>query len=407
ALLCGLVAGSYPSIYLSSFNPTSVLKGLLAKGSGAALVRKVLVVVQFTISIVLIISTIIIYQQIQHIKNRDLGYDKSNLIQTGLRGDMQKNFQVIKHDLLSTGAVENVALSNLNMLYMGSSTNDFTWEGKDPSKQVLITQDWISPEYISTMDLSLKEGRDFYPDPKQDSLSLIINETLAKIIGKKDIVGSILTRDSIKYTIIGVVKDFVFGDMYAKSDPVVFLCYPEYFGYMYVRLKPQHSTEQAIAKIEKIIKANNPGYPFDYIFVDDEFDRLFKSENMIGKLSRIFAILSIFISCLGLFGLAAYTAERRTKEIGIRKVLGASVSRITTLLTKDFLKLVVVSFVIAFPLAWWAMNDWLQDFAYRININWIVFVIAGLCALLIALLTISFQAVRAALTNPVKNLRTE
>ncbi|MFN2458373.1 MAG: ABC transporter permease [Chitinophagaceae bacterium] len=407
ALLCGLVAGSYPSVYLSSFSPTSVLKGLMSKGSAAAVIRKVLVVVQFSISIILIICTIIIYQQVQHIKGRELGYNKANLIQTGLRGDMQKNFSVIKHDLLATGAVENAALSNLNMLYMGSQTDAFSWDGKEPSSKYLITQDWISPEYISTMGLKLIEGRDFYPDAKQDSSSVIINETLAKTIGKKNIVGSILTQDSIKYTIAGVVKDFVFGDMYGKSNPVVFLCYPEYFGYMYVRLKPKQSTEQTLSKIESIIKRNNPAYPFDYIFVDDEFDKIFKSENMIGKLSRIFAFLSIFISCLGLFGLAAYTAERRTKEIGIRKVLGASVSRITTLLTKDFLRLVLVSFVIAFPLAWWAMNNWLQDFAYRINIHWMVFVIAGVCALLIALLTISFQAIKAAVANPVKNLRTE
>jgi ABC-type antimicrobial peptide transport system permease subunit len=406
-LICGLVAGSYPALYLSSFNPTSVFKGLKLKGGGAASIRKGLVVLQFTISIVLIISTIIIYRQIQHVKNRELGYNKDNLIQTGLRGNMQKNFPVIKQELLSTGLVGNAAMSNLNMLYMGSSTSDFSWEGKDPTRQILITQDWVSPEYLSTTGVQIKEGRDFYPDPKQDSLSVIVNETFAKIISKESVVGKILRRDSINYTIVGVTKDFVFGDMYAKSDPLLFLCYPEYFGYMYIRVKPQSNMENTVAKIENIIKKNNPGYPFNYIFVDEEFDKQFKSEMLIGKLSRVFALLAIVITCLGLFGLAAYTAERRTKEIGIRKVLGASVTGITGLLSKDFLRLVVISALIAFPLAWWAMHDWLQNYAYRVTISWWVFIAAGMIVVLIALLTISFQSIRAAIANPVKSLRTE
>lgn len=406
-LICGLVAGSYPAFYLSSFNPTSVFKGLRLKGGSAAAIRKGLVVLQFTISIVLIISTIIIYRQIQHVKSRELGYNKDNLIQTGLRGDMQKNFPVIKQELLSTGLVGNVALSNLNMLYMGSSTSDFTWEGKDPTRQILVTQDWVSPEYINTTGVQIKEGRDFYPDPKQDSLSVIVNETLAGLISKESVVGKILRHDSIKYTIVGVTKDFVFGDMYAKSDPLVFMVYPEYYGYMYIRVKPQSNTENAVAKIENIIKKNNPGYPFNYIFVDDEFDRQFRSEMLIGKLSRVFALLGIIITCLGLFGLATYTAERRTKEIGIRKVLGATVTGITGLLSKDFLQLVVLSALIAFPLAWWAMHDWLQNYAYRVTISWWVFIVAGVIVVLIAMLTISFQSIKAAVANPVKSLRTE
>ena len=221
-LICGLVAGSYPALYLSSFNPIWVFKGLNLKGSGATYIRKGLVVLQFTISIILIISTIIVYSQIQHIKNRDLGYNKDNVIQTGLRGDMKKNFEVIKQQLLSSGYVENAAMSNLNQLYMGSSTGGYDWEGKDPSKKVLVTQDIISPEYIKTMNIQITKGRDFYTDPKQDSLNVIINETFAKIIGKKDIVGTLLRNDSTNYTIVGVVKDFVFDDMYGKSDQLIF-----------------------------------------------------------------------------------------------------------------------------------------------------------------------------------------
>jgi putative ABC transport system permease protein len=410
-LICGLVAGSYPAIYLSSFNPISVFKGLTTKGSTPAIIRKGLVILQFTISIFLIIGTIIIYQQIQHIKNRELGYNKNNLIQTGLRGNMDKNFRVIKQDLIGTGYVENVALSNLNQLYMGSSTNDFRWDGKDPAKKILITQDYITPEYISTIGIKIKQGRDFHPVAANDSLSVIINETLANMIGK-DAVGKILYRDTsatgaIPYTIVGITKDFVFGDMYGKADPLVFMSYPEYFGYMYIRLKPQVNVEKAVAKIEAVIKTNNPGYPFNYVFADDEFDKQFKSEMLIGKLSQVFAVLAIIISCLGLFGLAAYTAERRTKEIGIRKVLGASVAGITGLLSRDFLRLVLVSAFIAFPLSWWFMHKWLQNYAYRISINWWVFIVAGFLALLIALITISFQAIRAAIANPAKSLRTE
>jgi predicted permease len=406
-LICGLVAGSYPALYLSSFNPIWVFKGLNIKGSGAALIRKGLVVLQFAISIILIIGTIIVYNQIQHIKNRDLGYNKNNIIQTGIRGDMKKNFPVIKDQLLSSGYVENAAMSNLNQLYMGSSTGSFNWEGKDPSRKILVTQDFISPEYIKTMGIQVVKGRDFYPDPKQDSSSVIINETFAKMIRKDEVVGMLLRQDTTKYTIVGVIKDFVFDDMYGKSDPLIFKCYPDYFGYMYVRLKKQASIENAVNKIEAIVKSNNPGYPFDYVFVDDEFNKLFKSEMLIGKLSRIFALLAIVITCLGLFGLAAYTAERRTKEIGVRKVLGASVTSIAGLLSEDFLKLVILSSLISFPVAWWLMHNWLQNYAYRIEISWWIFIVAAVLAIFIALFTISFQAIKAALANPVKSLRTE
>jgi len=408
-LLCGLLAGSYPSLYLSSFNPTWVLKGLKIKGSTPTFIRKGLVILQFTISIVLIISTIIIYQQIQHIKNREIGYDKNNLMQTGLRGSMQANFAAIKNELLASGYVKNAAMSELNMLYMGSSTSSYRWKGKDPSSKVLITQDFISPEYISTTGVKIIQGRDFYPSG--DTLSVIVNETFANIIGKNP-VGQYLSNDtsatgSINYTIVGVVRDFLFDDMYGKADPLVFRTKDNNYGYMYIKLNPARNKEQAVKHVESVIKKNNPGYPFDYIFTDDEFNGQFKSEMLIGKLSRVFAILAIIISCLGLFGLSAYTAERRTKEIGIRKVLGASVQSITALLSKDFLQLVGIASVIAFPLSWWGMHNWLQNYSYRVGISWWVFIVAGLAAILIALLTISFQAIKAAVANPVKSLRTE
>lgn len=411
-LICGLLSGSYPSLYLSSFNPIRVFKGINLKGSFASYIRKGLVVAQFTISIGLIISTIIIYDQLQHMRNRELGFNKENVIQTGVRGDMKNRFPVIKDQLLASGYVENAALSDLNQLYMGSSTGAFSWEGKDESKDVLVTQDIITPGYLSTMGIQLIKGRDFYPDSKVDSLNLIVNETFAKILVKdvkrENVIGTIIREDSIKYSVIGVVKDFAFDNMMGEADPLVFRCYPENFGYMYVRLKKHVNVEKAMAKVESIVKTNNPAYPFNYIFMDDEFDRLFKKEMLIGKLSRIFALLAIVITCLGLFGLSAYTAERRTKEIGIRKVLGASVSGITGLLSKDFLKLVIISSLISFPVAWWLINNWfLQDYEYRIRINWWVFIVAAGLALIIALLTISFQAIKAALANPVRSLRSE
>lgn len=406
ALICGLVAGSYPSLYLSSFQPTSVLKGLRTKRSSAALIRKGLVVLQFTISIILIISTLIIFQQIQHIKNRELGYSKENLIKVPARGDVKKNLDVIRQDLANTGQFADAALANLDMLEMGSNSDNYTWEGKDPNQKVLITQDAVSLSYLSTSGLKLVKGRDF--SGPADSLSLIINESLAKIMGKEDPVGQIIRQDSTRYTVIGVVKDFIYSDMYgSKTDPLFFYLKPEWGNYLYVRTKAGVPPDKALTALEAVLRRNNPAYPFDYEFVDQQFNQLFKSETLIGKLSRIFAVLAIFISCLGLFGLAAYTAERRTKEIGVRKVLGASVQSIATLLSSDFLKLVGISFLLAFPLAWWAMHKWLQDFAYRITINWLVFLLAGLMALLIALLTISFQAIRAGYANPVKSLRNE
>jgi len=408
AIVCGLLAGSYPSLYLSSFNPITIFRGMrTGRNSTVTLVRKGLVIVQFIISIVLIISTIIVYQQIQHVKSRQLGYNKENIVMLSLRGNMNERFNAIKNDLIATGMVRNAAKCNSRVLELNSSSEDFEWQGKDPAKTVLITTEWVSPEYISTMQMQLKSGRDFSQNAEADSNNIIINETFAAIIGKEDPVGEILQRDNGQLRIIGVVKDFLYNDMYKKPDPMILFCEPSATNRMMVSLKPGTDPQKAIAGIESVLDKHNPGYPFDYRFMDDEFNRLFTSEMMIGKLSRLFAILTIVISCLGLFGLAAYTAERRTKEIGIRKVLGATLSNVVTLLSKDFLRLVAIAAVIAFPLAWWVMNQWLEDYAYRINISWWVFGVAGVLAVIIALGTVSFQALKAALANPVKSLRTE
>jgi len=413
-LVCGLIAGSYPSLYLSSFNPVAVLKGMKLKTGGATFIRKGLVVLQFSIAIILIISTIIIYQQIQHVKSRQLGFDKNNLLEMDMQGDMGKNYSAIRTDLLSTGIIQDVALSDHTTIYGGNNTDGLVWEGKAPGAKILISTRYVTPEFIKTSGLTILEGRDLQLSDTayNKTLNVVITQSFEKLMGKGSAVGKILRYDGdtsgTNATVVGVVNDYVYGNMYKRSDPVLFACTaPQNTTVMYVRIKNQTNVEQALSKIEGVMRKDNPAYPFEYRFVDDQFNAMFQSEALISKLSRVFATLAIIISCLGLFGLAAYTAERRTKEIGIRKVLGASVSGIVSLLSVDFLKLIVISALVSFPAAWWMMNQWLLNYEYRITIGPGVFILAGLLAVAIALLTISFQSMKAALRNPVKSLRTE
>ncbi|HEY4326744.1 MAG TPA: ABC transporter permease [Mucilaginibacter sp.] len=409
-LICGLVAGSYPSLYLSSFNPVSVLKGLKLKNSGAAFIRKGLVIVQFTVSIVLIISTVIVFQQIQHIKSRQLGFNKNNLVEMDLQGDMAKNFAVIKQDLLNTGHISDVALADHAIIYGGNNTSGLTWEGKPPGSQVLVSQRYITPEYIKATGLTILEGRNLTVTDTATPIKMLVTQSMEKLMGKGSAVGKKVhgEGDTSSATVVGVVNDYVYGNMYGKPDPVMFFSVPPaHASVMYVRIKERSDIEKTLAAMQAVLKKDNPAYPFDYRFVDDQFNGMFYSEMLVSKLSRVFATLAIIISCLGLFGLAAYTAERRTREIGIRKVLGASVSGIAGLISKDFLQLVLWSCLVAFPLAYWSMHDWLKKYQYRIDINWWVFAIAGIVAIVIALITVSFQSIKAAIANPVKSLRSE
>ncbi len=405
-LICGLLAGWYPAFYLSSFKPVKVIKGVQVRENSAAYIRKGLVVVQFSVSIVFIISTIIVYQQVQHVKSRDLGYNKENLIKINVNGDMIKNFNPIRQDMIASGLIENLALNNSDILYDGNNGSGFEWQGGTDTKDVLISFRHISPSFLETAGMKIVEGRGFSENRASDSTSVMVSQSLAKMMGDGSAVGKTITRD-VTYTVIGVVQDYLYGDMYGTSDPVLFFNNPEAANYMYVKIKPGNDSAEALAFMERVMQKHNPAFPFEYEFVDDAFNAMFRSEKLVVNLSKIFALLAIIISCLGLFGLSAYTAEQRRKEIGVRKVLGSSVSGIIKLLSKDFIRLVLISIILAIPLAWWAMHNWLERFTYRIDIPWWVFPLAGAIAIVIALITVSFQSFRVALLNPVKSLRTE
>jgi ABC-type antimicrobial peptide transport system permease subunit len=372
------------------------------------------VILQFATSIILIISTIIIYQQIQHVKNRNLGFDKNNLLQTNVVGKMAENYTVIKQELLSSGMIDNVALSDHITIFGGNNTSGLTWEGKPASAKILISQRNISTGFFQTSGINILEGRDVVENDSavvNKTLNVVITKSLEKLMGKGSALGKKIWYEqdnSIAARVVGVVNDYVYSNMYKQPDPVMFFYSdPKNTTQMYVKFKPQANIEKALAKVETIMKQYNPAYPFTFQFVDDQFNQMFMSEELISKLSRTFAVLAIFISCLGLFALASYATERRRKEIGVRKVLGATISNITTLLSIDFLKLVALSCLVAFPLAWWVMHNWLQDYQYRITISWWIFPAAGILAVLIAIITISFQSIKAAIANPVKSLRTE
>ncbi|MDR6804486.1 putative permease [Dyadobacter sp. BE34] len=407
-LFTGIVAGSYPAFYLSSFKPISVLKGAFKRTHSALSPRKVLVVVQFSFAIVLIISTLIVVQQIRHAQNRDAGYDRGQVVYHWITGDLGKQYAQIKRELLSGGIATSVTKTSSPLSSVSSDTWGIEWQGKNMAEKIdfdIFTED---EGLVKTAGLQLIQGRDMdltkFPS---DSAAVLLNETAAKIMGFKDPIGQTIKDNGLQYRIVGVVKDFVIRSPYDRPSPLIIEGAQSYFNVIHIKLTADKPAADVMPAVEAIFRRYNPEYPFEYHFVDEDYALKFEDTRRVAKLTGIFAGLTIFISCLGLFGLAAYMAENRVKEIGVRKVLGASVMSIAALLSGEFMALVIISIVIAVPVAWYVMNLWLNDFEYRVGIQWWIFAVSGFLAIVVSLATVSYQAIRAALLNPVKSLRSE
>lgn len=412
AIISGFIAGSYPAFYLSSFKPIKVLKGTFKAGALASLPRKALVVLQFTVSIVLVICTIVVYKEVQYSKDRPIGYDRNGMMMVQMKThDFYGKFGLLENDLKKSGAISYFAESSSPLTNVWSSSAGFHWPGQDPNIEGDFATIWITHDYGKAVNWKMKEGRDFSKDFSTDSSAIILNESAVQFMGLKKPVGAIIRwgtgTDARNYTVIGVVKDVLMDSPFDPVQHTIYFMDYDNVNWVIMKLNPNSNIQSSIAKIEAAFKRYVPSAPFEYKFADTEFATKFAAEERIGRLSTVFASLAIFISCLGLFGLASFVAEQRTREIGVRKVLGASVFNLWQMLSKDFVMLVFISLLIASPLAYYFMHRWLQNYEYRTDLSWWLFAVAAIGALLITILTVSFRTIKAAMDNPVKSLRTE